>query len=192
MLRDLVLSNRSYRRFYEHVPISMDMLKECIELARLTASSGNKQPLKYILCCNRQMNKKVFPLLAWAGYLKDWPGPAAGERPAAYVIVLGDRQITESFGCDHGIAAQTILLAATEKGFGGCIIASIQKETLMRVLDVPERCEILLVIAIGKPKEKVVLENTRATNDIKYWRDEQSVHHVPKRPLDEVIVQVYS
>jgi len=192
VLRDLVLSNRSYRRFYEHVPIAMDMLKECIELARLTASSGNKQPLKYILCCNRKMNEKVFPLLAWAGYLKDWPGPAAGERPAAYVIVLGDRQITESFGCDHGIAAQTILLAATEKGFGGCIIASIQKETLMRVLDVPERCEILLVIAIGKPKEKVVLENTRATNDIKYWRDEQSVHHVPKRPLDEVIVQVYS
>ena len=192
MLRDLVLSNRSCRRFHEHVPISMDTLKECIDLARLTASSGNKQPLKYILCCDRQMNEKVFPLLAWAGYLKDWPGPAAGERPAAYVIVLGDRQITESFGCDHGIAAQTILLAVTEKGFGGCIIASIQKETLMRVLDVPERCEILLVIAIGKPKEKVVLENTRATNDIKYWRDEQSVHHVPKRPLDEVIVQVYS
>jgi hypothetical protein len=131
----------------------------------------------------------VFPLLGWAGYLKDWPGPAEGERPSAYIIVLGDKEIRRSFGCDHGIAAQSILLGATEKGLGGCIIGSVQKEGLREALEIPSRYEILLVIALGKPKETVVLEEIDPGGDIKYYRDEHGVHHVPKRSLDELILQ---
>ena len=189
MFKDLVRRNRAYRRFYQDVPVSQESLRELVDLARLTASAANRQPLKYILSCEAEMNSRIFPTLAWAGYLKDWGGPQEGERPAAYIIVLGDTQITQNFGCDHGIAAQTILLGGTEKGLGGCIIASIRKPELRQELKIPEQYEILLVIALGKPKEKVVLETVSEDGEIKYWRDEQGVHHVPKRPLDSIIIQ---
>jgi nitroreductase len=188
VIRELVLKNRSYRRFYQDVPVSLETLKELVDLARLSASAANRQPLKYVLSCDPQMNALVFANLAWAGYLKDWPGPEEGERPAAYIIILGDKTITQSFGCDHGIAAQSILLGATETGLGGCIIGSIQKAELSQAMAVPAEYEILIVIALGKPKETVVLEAVGPGGDIKYWRDEQAIHHVPKRSLREIIV----
>ena len=188
MLRDLVLKNRSYRRFYQDVPVSRDTLVELVDLARLSASGANRQPLKYILACDPATNALVFPTLAWAGYIPNWPGPEEGERPAAYIIILGDKTISQSFGCDHGIAAQSILLGAAEMGLGGCMIGSIQKAELRQALAIPAEYEILLVIALGRPKETVVLEAVGPAGDIRYWRDEQSVHHVPKRSLSEIIV----
>ncbi len=188
MMRDLVLKNRSYRRFHQETPVSIETLKELVDLARLSASAANRQPLKYILCCDPRRNALVFPNLAWAGYLKDWSGPEEGERPSAYVVILGDSTITRSFGCDHGIAAQSILLGATEKGLGGCIIGSVRKGELSQALAIPADYEILLVVALGQPKEKVVLEAMGPGGDIRYWRDEQGVHHVPKRSLGEIII----
>ncbi|OQX11513.1 MAG: nitroreductase [Desulfobulbaceae bacterium A2] len=186
--KDLILRTRSYRRFQQEVAISRETLVELVELARLSASAANRQPLKYALSCDPRTNALVFPTLAWAAYLKDWPGPAEGERPAGYIVILGDKRISSSFGCDHGIAAQSILLGATEKGLGGCIIASIQREALGRALALPADCEILLVIVLGQPAETVVIETVGPTGDIKYWRDEADVHHVPKRALDEIIL----
>ncbi|MEE9617234.1 MAG: nitroreductase family protein [Anaerolineae bacterium] len=189
MLGDLVLRNRSYRRFYQEVTIDLETLKELVDLARLSASASNKQPLKYILSCDPERNGLIFPHLRWAGYLKDWPGPCEGERPSAYVIILGDKDIRQSFGCDHGIAAQSILLGATEKGFGGCMIGSVQKEELREALGIAPQYETLLVIALGKPKETVLIEAVGPDGDIKYWRDDEGRHHVPKRSLDELILR---
>ena len=188
MIRDLILKNRSYRRFYQEVAIELETLREFVDLARLSASAGNKQPLKYILSCQPQKNGLIFPHLAWAAYLKDWPGPYEGERPSAYIIVLGDTEVGQSFGCDHGIAAQSILLGATDKGLGGCIIGSIKRDALRKALGIPPRYEILLVLALGKPKETVVIDTVGSTGDIKYWRDTEGIHHVPKRLLDDIIV----
>jgi nitroreductase len=120
--------------------------------------------------------------------LKEWPGTEAGEKPSAYIIILGDRTISPTFGCDHGIAAQSILLGAAEKGLGGCMINSVKREELQRVLIIPKQCEILLVIAVGKPKEKVVIEPVGAQGDIRYWRDNEGRHYVPKRSLDDIIL----
>ncbi len=189
MIKDLISKNRSYRRFHEEVAIDGETLRRLVDLARHSASAGNMQPLRYVLSCDPAKNALVFPHLAWAGYLKEWPGPVAGERPSAYVIILGDRQITPSFGCDHGIAAQSILLGAVEKGFGGCIIASVQREGLREALKISPRYEILLVLALGKPKETVVIDNIAPSGDIRYWRDSQGVHHVPKRSLDDIILE---
>jgi len=136
----------------------------------------------------KELNEKIFPKLGWAGYLKDWPGPARGERPSAYIIMLNDTTITTNYFCDHGIAAQSILLGAVEKGLGGCIIASVNKAKLAEELGIPGRLEILQVIALGEPKEKVVLEKVKDDGDIKYWRDKDQVHHVPKRSLDDIII----
>ena len=187
MIEELVMKNRSYRRFYENKSIDNETLKELINLARLSPSAGNLQPLKYVLSNTPEKNNLVFPCLAWAGYLKEWSGPQEGERPAAYVVILGDTNISKKFGCGYGIAAQSILLGATEKGLNGCIVGSIRRKMLRKSLEIPERYEILIVIALGVRKEMVVIEEVKA-GDIKYWRDEKGVHHVPKRPLSEIIL----
>jgi nitroreductase len=188
MIREIIIKNRSYRRFYEDQKIETGILKELVDIARLTPSSRNLQPLKYIISADELKNGIIFRNLAWAGYLKDWGGPPQGERPVAYIIILGDTSLASGFSVDHGIAAQSILLAATEKGFGGCIIASINRTALARELKIPSRFEVLLVLALGKPKETVVIEDFRG--DVKYWRDENQVHHVPKRLLEEVILDI--
>lgn len=189
MIRELVMKNRSYRRFYQDVKIDINTLRNLVDLARLTASASNKQPLKYILCNTPEKNELVFTQLTWAGYLKDWQGPVEGERPAAYIIILGDLEISHSFGCDHGIAAQTILLGATDMGYGGCILMNINRKQLQHALDIPPKYEILIVIALGKPRETVVLETVSADGDIKYWRDSLPVQHVPKRSLEDIILE---
>jgi nitroreductase len=188
MIEELVRKNRSYRRFHQQEAVTLDTLRELVDLARLSASGANRQPLKYILSCDADTNARIFPQLAWAGYLRDWGGPADGERPSAYIIVLGDKEIANSFGVDHGIAAQSILLGASERGLGGCIIASINKDRLREALAIDSRYEILLALALGRPKETVVIETVGPDGDTKYWRDSEGVHHVPKRALDELIV----
>jgi nitroreductase len=189
MIEELVRKNRSYRRFHENKSIDKETLQELINLARLSPSAGNLQPLKYVLSNTPEKNNVIFPCLAWAGYLKEWPGPQEGERPAAYIIVLGDTDITRKFGCGHGIAAQSILLGATERGLNGCIVGSVRRKMLRESLGIPERYQILIVIALGVRKEMVVIEEVK-DGDIKYWRDEKGVHHVPKRSLSEIILDL--
>jgi hypothetical protein len=188
MVRDLVIQSRSYRRFYQDVPVELETLKELVDLARQAPSARNAQPLKYMLSCVSERNAMVFKHLAWAGYLKNWGGPVEGERPSGYIVILGDTDISPTFGCDHGIAAQTMLLGAVEKGLGGCIIGSVQRPGLQDALNIPQKYEILLVLALGKPKETVVLEAVGADGDIKYYRDENQTHHVPKRALEDIIL----
>jgi len=189
MLRDLVLKNRSYRRFHQDHLITREELKSFVDLARLSASAANMQPLKFFISADTRMNEAIFPHLAWAAYLKEWPGPAEQERPSAYIIILGDREITTNFWCNHGIAAQSILMGAVEKGLGGCMIAAIDKKGLIDTLGIPERYEILLVIALGKPAEEVTIDQLGPGRDIRYWRDENGIHHVPKRDLEEVVIE---
>jgi nitroreductase len=191
MLEDLVRKNRSYRRFHQDVPVALETLRALVYLARLSASGSNLQPLKYVLSCDPETNARIFPHTRWAGYLKDWGGPEEGERPAAYVVVLGDTEIRKDAGCDHGIAAQSIMLGAAERDLGGCMIGSIDRNGLRQTLDIPEQYEILLILALGRPKEAVVLEDVGPEGDTKYYRDADGVHHVPKRSLEEMILQEY-
>jgi nitroreductase len=188
VIRDLIIKNRSCRRFRQNVPVERETLRELVDLARLSASAANMQPLKYVISCEAKRNAEIFRHIGWAGYLKGWPGPEEGQRPAAYTIILCDTQISEFSDCDHGIAAQSILLGAAEKGLAGCMIGTVRRKELSAVLDLPSRYKILLVIALGKPAEKVVLETVGPDGAIEYWRDADGVHHVPKRPLDELIL----
>ena len=190
MIHDLILKNRSYRRFDQSVNIALADLESLVELARLSSSSRNLQPLKYVLSNKVERNKEIFPALSWAGYFKEWPGPVEGERPSAYIIMLGDTKIAPAFSVDPGIAAQSILLGATEKGYGGCIIGTINAEKLEKFLKTPSHLEIIYVIALGKPVEVVQIEDLPESGDVKYWRDENKVHHVPKRSLKDIIVNL--
>jgi len=189
MLRELIVKNRSYRRFDASVSIDRETLINLVDLARLSASAKNSQPLKYLLSCDPQKNALIFRNLIFAGHLQNWSGPSESEKPVAYIVILGDKQISDSFGVDHGIAAQSILLGATEVGLGGCMLGGFDHDGLRQSLKVSSRYETLLVIALGKPAEKVVLETSEPGGDTFYWRDENDHHHVPKRSLDEIILE---
>lgn len=187
--KELLLKNRSYRRFNQAEKIPTSDLKEWLANIRLTPSPANLQPLKFILVNREDQNRQLFPLLKWAAYLRDWPGPAEGERPSAYIVILGNRNLSRFVDLDYGIALQTLLLSAVEKGWGGCAVASCDKNAIRRLFSVDPELEIAMVLALGRPVEKVAIEEVEA-GDIKYWRDENRVHHVPKRSLDELIYKV--
>ena len=188
MVKELILKNRSYRRFYEDKPIEMNTLKELVNLARLSPSGGNMQALRYMLLNTKEQNDKINRHIFWAGYYKDWNGPKEGEKPSAYIVVVRDTTIGISMPQNEGIAVQSILLGAVEKGLGGCIIANINKKRLAEELNLDEKYEITLVLALGYPKEKIVIETINESGDVRYWRDENETHHVPKRTLDELIL----
>ena len=153
MLKDVVLKNRSYRRFYQDVRIPRETLKELVDCARLTPSTANLQALKYMLISEEDECEKVFATLGWAGYLKDWPGPAEEEKPSAYIIILKRPEFAEEFGVDT------------------------------------ERYTIELCVALGKPKEKVVLTGIGEDGSVQYYRDPDGTHYVPKRTLKDIIIK---
>ena len=188
MIEKLITQNRSTRRFIQSEQISTDTLRWLVNLGRLSPSGGNLQPLKYIITNDLQQNEKIFTSLRWEGYLSDWKGPSEGEKPAAYITILNDSDISKNPGCDQGIAAQSILLGAAEKGIAGCMIGNIDRKELRNTLSIPERYDISLVLALGKPNENIALQDITPDADIKYYRDQNDRHIVPKRKLDDIII----
>lgn len=181
VLKDLVLKNRSYRRFHQDVPIELDTLKELVNLARLSPSAANRQALKYVISSDPGKNALIFP------HIHIDNDPVEGERPSAYIIILEDTRIRMAMPCDYGIAAQTIHLGAVEKGFGGVMVGNINRNRLREALKIPPYYEILLVLALGKPKE-MIIETVGSDGNTQQWWDANRVRHVRKRPLDDIIV----
>jgi len=186
-IEPLIRATRSCRRFRQTEAIAADTLRRLVDLARLGGSARNLQPLKFLTVNEAAKNAAIFPHLGWAGYLPEWPGPREGERPAAYIVCLLDTRITDSAECDLGIATQNILLGATELGLAGCRIGSISGK-LHSLLGLANHLKILLVIALGKPDEEVVLEEVGPNNDVRYWHDSTRGHHVPKRRLADILL----
>jgi len=187
MIRDLVTKNRSYRRFNQNHTIETSLLEDLVDLARLSPSAANLQRLRFKISNRVEDNEKVFSCLSWAGYLKDWYGPENGERPSAYIIILTTAKDPAKIACDAGIACQSILLGAVESELRGCIFGSVKKNELQKLLKISKKYSICYVIALGKPKENIKLENVE-NNNVKYWRDKQGTHHVPKRKLKDIII----
>jgi len=182
MLKDLILKNRSTRHYHQEVPVSRATLEELVDLARLSASAGNRQPLRYILASEPE---KVDLVYRHIGLASD---PPEGDRPPAYIIILGDKEVRPSFGVDPGIAAQSILLGATEKGLAGCMIGYINKPELARALNLPDKYEITLVVALGKPKEHYKIDSITIGEATQGWWDEKGVRHIPKLGLKDIII----
>ncbi len=189
MLKDLILKNRSYRKFKADQAVERDTLLELIDLARFAPSSKNRQPLKYILVNDTKKSDFVFEHLKWAWYIRNWDGPSPSERPPAYIIMLLDKELNDKADFDAGIAAQSILLGATEKGLGGCIIRTVNRYELSKYFDLPNQFDIVLIIALGIPAEEIQIDDQDTKGNMEYWRDENDVHHVPKRPLSELIYE---
>lgn len=151
----------------------------------------NAQPLRYMLSCEPQMNDRIFGTLSWAGSLKDWSGPEPGEQPTGYVVILIKDTPHAYAGHDVGIICQTMLLAAADRGLGGCMIATVRREELSQIMGMPEGYTISLVVAIGTPVEHIVLEDIGPEESTTYYRDPDGTHHVPKRKLEDVVLKSF-
>ena len=190
ILRNLLKSDRSVRRYDESRRISRDHLIELLDLTRFCASGRNLQPLKYRIVNDPDECDRVFPLLAWAGYLQDWDGPSEGERPTAYLVQCLDTRLTKNCLCDDGLQLQAITLGTTAMGMGGCIVKSFNMALIRKELSLPEWAHPMYVLALGYPKEEVRIEeaDNGIDADIKYFRTADGVHHVPKRPLADLLI----
>jgi len=190
MLDELILKNRSYRKFDQSAEIPSDLMKKWINNVRLVSSAYNSQPLRYIVCLNESMNEKIFGLLKWAAKSKDWSGPEIGEHPSCYIVLLADNKISissEALMCCVGIACQTLLLQMVEDSYGGCMIGNFDRNKLIELLNVKNDYTPLLVLAIGKPAENIILEDIGLDQSTSYYNKFDG-HHVPKLKLEDVIV----
>ncbi len=188
----LVRETRTVRRFKAEMKIETEILHDLIDLTRFTPSSSNMQPLKYIPVNEPGACEQLFSCLSWAKALEGWQGPSESEHPGGYIIILGDTEVRSSFSCDHGITAMTMHLSARARGLGSCIIASVDRERAAMLFDINNRYEILLVLALGAPGEEVRIVPLPESGDINYFRDENNVHCVPKRSLDDIIVKEFT
>ena len=192
-MQELIAKTRTFRRFLQKEQISLATLEELIDLARLGGSARNSQSWQYMPVNTPELCAKIFPYLGWAGYLTDWKGPVEGERPSAYILCLLNRkwlkgsELEAQF--DLGVATQNLLLGAMEKRIGGCRIGAFNPQ-LASLFVMPDHLQLSLVIALGKPRETVILEECQEDQDIRYWRDEHGVHHVPKRTLESCLVNL--
>jgi nitroreductase len=193
VMREKIARLRSIRRFKEEKKLSREFLTGLIELARLSGSSRNCQPWQYQIVDTPELCAELFPHLAWAGYLPQWKGPEPGQRPSAYIFCLLNSTWqkgpdTEAY-FDLGSATQNIIIGAMEEGVGVCRIGSFGPGAA-GLFKMPEHLSLRLVLALGEVDEEVVLETARDEEDIRYWHDEAGVHHVPKRALKDVIVDL--
>ncbi|MDO4672141.1 MAG: nitroreductase family protein [Porphyromonadaceae bacterium] len=183
------MRNRTYRRFKEDVRIPEEKLEEWVENARYTASMRNVQPLKYIIVSQPEKCNKLTEMVTWAGYMPEWEGPKKGERPTAYIVQILDTDVAASGRYDEGLQLEAITLSACEDGFGSCIMLSFSQGDMTRYFDLPENQFPLAVVALGKPAEHVVIDDMLPYADVKYYRDDNDIHHVPKRTVDELILK---
>ena len=191
MLKDLILASRSYRSFDQSVKITREMLSDWVDHARLSPSSINLQMLKFRIVYREEECRAVLPLTRWAGKIKHMKLPPDGHEPVAYVIVCADATVSpnaESFLKDVGICSQSIMLAAAESGFGGCMIGSFSPAEISSALHLSKELTPMLVLALGKPDEEVRLTDAAEDGSVTYYR-ENGIHYVQKRALKDLIVE---
>lgn len=188
---ELVQKNRSYRGFDESYTFTEEQLRHYVDLTRYTASSVNAQPLKYLIAWEREKTELILSMTKWARALPQMTLPKDGMHPTGFVIVCQDTDVAPNlarYQKDIGIVAQTITLAAVEDGLGGCMIGNFVPEEVKKTLNLPADIEPMLIIALGKPAETIVIEEINPGDSIKYYRDENDVHYVPKRKLDDILL----
>lgn len=191
MLRDIVLFNRSYRGYDETYRFTKEQLLGYVDLTRFTASSVNAQPLKYHIAYEKEEVDLIQSMTKWARALPEMTLPHDGMHPTGFIVICQDTDISPNlarYQKDIGIVAQTILLAACEEKLGGCMIGNFVPEEVKEKLGFAENLQPMLIIALGKPDEKIVITEIESGDSIKYYRDENDVHYVPKRKLGDIII----
>ncbi len=191
MILELAMKNRSYRGYDESYRFTKEELMELVNVTRFAASSVNRQPFAYYIAWEKDEVDKIQKLTKWARGLPQMTLPHPGMCPTGWGIVLHNTDWApnvERFRQDRGIVAQTLLLAAAEKGLGGCMIGNYVADDVKAALDLPENMVPVLLIALGKPAEEIVITEVGEDGNVNYYRDENDVHYVPKRKLEDIIL----
>ena len=193
MIKELATKNRSYRGFDEAYSFSREDLLGFVDIARVCPSSMNKQVLKFYIAYDKADVDRIFPLTRWAGMLPQEHLPREGKKPTAFIVICLDHGVLENastaaFGYDVGIVAQTMLLAAVEQGLGGIMIGGFNRAELHDALELSEKLEPVLIVALGKPADDVRLTELPESGDTRYWRTPEDVHYVPKRSLKDLVI----
>ncbi|NQT67011.1 MAG: nitroreductase family protein [Actinobacteria bacterium] len=183
-----IVSRRTIRKFQQK-PIKLSILKRIVNAGRLAPSTGNLQPLEYVIAVDDTLREKIFPNARWAGYIAPEGNPKNNERPAAYIIILVNKEISFSsfFKYDVGASAENITLAALEEGIGCCWIGSFNRKKIQNILKIPVGYSVDLVLALGYPLEDPEYYDIKKGKPIKYYKDVSGVLHIPKRKLDDII-----
>ncbi len=179
---DAILKRRTIRKF-KNKKVPLFILKKCINAARMSASSSNLQPLEYVVVNDERLLNKVYEYLEWAVYIPGFDN--SREKPKAYIVILVNKNIRENADKDVGIAAENIALVAFESGLGSCMIGSIDRKKLRKVLNIPKYYEISLVMALGYPAEKSKTVDFK--NSVKYYYEDKKNLIVPKRKLKDIL-----
>ena len=190
MLKDLVFANRSYRGYDESYRFTKEKLMSYDDLTRFTASSVNAQPLKYHIAYKKDEVDLIQKMTRWARALPETELPHKGMCPTGFIIICQDTDISENlarFQKDIGIVAQTILLSAVEDNRGGCMIGNFSADEVKDKLKFSDNIQPMLIIALGKPNEKIVIKEIDSGENINYYRDKNDTHYVPKRKLKDII-----
>lgn len=191
MLKDLLLASRSYRSFDESVKIAPLQLADWVDHTRYAPSSINLQMLKFCAVTDEALCARLLADTRWAGKIKDMKLPPDGHAPVAYIVICADKNVVpsaENFDKDVGICAQTIMLAAAEAGFGGCMIGSFSPAQVKEILELDDNLIPKLVLALGKPDERVELVGEDGDGNVTYYR-ENGIHYVQKRNLENILIQ---
>jgi nitroreductase len=179
-----ILSRRSIRRFQQK-PIKLEILKKMVNTGRLAPSAANLQPLEFFIVNEKNLCDQIFETIGWAGYIKPKWTPAVNERPSAYIVVLVNNEKNPWYLRDVSFATQNIVLFAESLNIGSCILCNINKESIRKILNIPNNIIIDSLIALGYKAEKSVVEDY--SGSIEYWRDKNEVLHVPKRKIEDII-----
>ena len=183
-LDSLLKRNRSYRGYDSSRKVSEDELRKLVSVTTLVASGMNRQTLRYRLVTADA--HKVLPLITLGAALPQEHLPHPGMEPQAYIVICSTVPEDRVVDIDLGIAAQSILLKATEMGLGGIFILNFNKKELRKALALP--LDPIAVIAIGKPAERIFLVGADGdTPDLAYYRKD-GVHFVPKLSLSQILI----
>lgn len=191
MFLDLVKQARSHRGFRQDRKVTRQELEHLVECARFTPAARNDQVLKYYLAEKPETVAAIQPLTKWAGALAELHLPRKGAEPVAYIVICLDGSLTENpapYQRDVGIVAQTILLAAAEMGLNGCMIGSFAAGELREKLGLPEAIKPQLLLALGEGTDRIVMTDVGEDGSTTYYRDAEDIHYVPKRTLEQLIL----
>ena len=182
-LESLLKRNRSYRGFDAARPVSREDLLGLLEVVPWVGSGNNAQPLRFRLVCGEEATL-VHPLVKLGAALPQEHLPHGGEEPSAYIVVCSDSS-GRAVDIDLGIAAQSILLRAVERGLGGIFILNFRADALQEALSLP--LPPLAVLGIGKPLERIFLLPARPGDSLAYYRKD-GAHFVPKLPVEDLLI----
>ena len=190
MFKDLVKKSRSYRGYDQDREITRSELEELVDCARFAPSSVNGQPFKYLLINDKSERARLQKLTGWARALPDMTLPHPGKEPTAFIVICQNTDWDSNldrYQRDVGIVAQTMLLAAADAGLGGIMIGNFSPKRVSEEFGLPDNTVPMLVVALGKPDENIILTEMNEGESTAYYRDENDTHYVPKRKLDDII-----